>query len=224
VSGRVAPADAHVQVSDQSGRRKAHVNVAPSGRFTAELPGLARGSTVFRIRGTAQGARPWTTEVRVARAGRRRDAPPVEVPREDRTPPQAALHLSSSGMTVSAVAPVRARDESPLVLTEPRLRLTAIARDGDGGTGRVRVSFAYRRECRDGDGARRTENFPQSEIARVRLAPGAEAPVERRRRAAVRLDAGGAGCTVRGEAWADATNASGLESFSDQIAFVFEPR
>jgi hypothetical protein len=120
-----------VQVRDRSGRRRAHVNVASSGRFTAELPGLRAGATIFRVRGTAPGARPWTTEVRVTRSARgQRQAASVEVPEEDRTPPQAALHLSSSGTTVSAVSPVRARDEQPLVLTDPVLRLTAIARDG----------------------------------------------------------------------------------------------
>ena len=68
---------------------------------------------------------------------------------------------------------------------------------------------------------RRKLHFPPSEIARIRLAPGARAPDERRRRARVRLEAGGSGCTVRGKAWADATNASGLESFSDQTRFEY---
>jgi hypothetical protein len=40
----------------------------------------------------------------------------------------------------------------------------------------------------------------------------------------VRLDTGEGACAVRGKAWADTTNASGLESFSDQIEFVLEPR
>ena len=56
----------------------------------------------------------------------------------------------------------------------------------------------------------------------MRVPPGARAPVERRRGARVRLDAGGPECSVRGKAWADATNASGLESFSDQIRFEYE--
>ena len=223
VRGRVEPADAQVEIADPAGRRRAHVNVAPSGRFTAELPALPVGTTVFRVRGTAPGARPWITEVRVTRAsGRTRGARGVAVPEVDRTPPQAALHVSSAGAAVSALSPVRDHDEPPVVLRRPVLRLTAIARDGDGGTGRVRVSVAYRRECRDGRAVQKTENFPPSEIARVRLAPGAEAPAERRRHASLRLEHGD--CTIRGEAWADATNASGLEAFSDQIAFVLQPR
>jgi hypothetical protein len=64
----------------------------------------------------------------------------------------------------------------------------------------------------------RVHHFPPAEIARVQLPPGALAPAERRRRARLRL-ALRPGCVLRGKAWADATNASGLESFSDQIRF-----
>ena len=52
----------------------------------------------------------------------------------------------------------------------------------------------------------------------MRVAPGTLVPAERRRRARVRLEPD---CSVRGKAWADATNASGLESFSDQIHFEY---
>jgi hypothetical protein len=144
------------------------------------------------------------------------------VPETDRTPPAAALLLRAGDRVVSSVAPVRADDEAAVRLRRPALTLTAVTRDGDGGTGRVRASLTYARTC-GGSVVRRTLHFPPSEVARVRLAPGATAPAERRRRARVRLDAGGRGCSVRGKAWADATNASGLESFSDQTRFEYSP-
>jgi hypothetical protein len=120
---------------------------------------------------------------------------------------------------VSSVDPVRADPDAPLRLRGPELALTALTRDEDGGTARVRVSVRYQQSCGDALSLR-TKYFPPSEIARVRVSPGVRAPVERRRRAALRLEAG-PGCSVRGKAWADATNAWGLESFSDQIRFEF---
>jgi hypothetical protein len=102
-----------------------------------------------------------------------------------------------------------------VALARPEVRATAIIRDTDGGTGRIRLTVHWAANCA-GEERRRTVNLPPSQIERIRIAPGVLAPVERRRFARVPLPRG---CRVTGEAFADATNASGLESFSDPVRF-----
>ena len=222
ISGRVEPATAAIRLVDVSGGRTARVNVARGGGFRALLPDLARsGAATFTLTATSGAAEPWRTEIVVSRRpGPTSRQRPVRVPETDGTPPVAALILRDGGRVVSSVAPVRADRDAPIRLSSPALLLTALTRDEDGGTGRIRISLTYARTCH-GRVIRRTLHFPPSEIARVRLAPGAAAPVERRRSARVHIETGGAGCVVRGKAWADATNAAGLESFSDQTRFVY---
>ena len=220
ISGRVVPA-MPIELADASGTRVARVNVARDGRFSALLPRLPRtGAVSFRLTAGAGRAEPSRTEILASRKPAAGAPESVCVPEADRTPPVAGLLLHSGERVVSSVAPVWADRDAPVRLDRPTLALTAITRDEDGGTGRVRVSVEYVRTC-GGEVVRRKLHFPPSEIARVRLAPGARAPAERRRRASVRLEARGSGCTVRGRAWADATNASGLESFSDQTRFEY---
>jgi hypothetical protein len=221
VSGRVVPAAAEIELADASGTRVARVNVARDGRFSALLPRLPRtGAVSFRLTARAGRAEPFRTEILASREPGAGAPQSVRVPETDRTPPAAALLLRSGERVVSSLAPVWMDRDGPIWLDRPTLALTAITRDEDGGTGRVRVSVEYLRKC-GAEVVRRKLHFPPSEIARVQLAPGARAPAERRRRASVRLEAGGTGCTVRGKAWADATNASGLESFSDQARFEY---
>ena len=142
------------------------------------------------------------------------------VPPADETPPLAVMVLRNGTRAIGSTNPVRRDGDRPLELTGPRIDLTALIRDAEG-TGRIRASLTYEQHCPGRpEPRRRTHHFPPSEIATVKLPPGADAPVERRRHATVRLDRGGEGCVVRGRAWADATNAAGLESFSDQIGFV----
>lgn len=220
ISGRVKPASAQVKLVDESGRRRARVLPAPDGSFSALLPDLPRrGMVTFRLTATAGRAEPWRTEIAASRRAGAGASRTVPVPDRDDTPPLAALLLRHGDRVVSSVDPVRPDRDAPLRLRRPELTLTALTRDEDGGTGRVRVSVRYQQSCGDALSTR-TEYFPPSEIARVRVPPGVRAPVERRRRAALRLEAG-SGCSVRGKAWADATNASGLESFSDQIRFEY---
>jgi hypothetical protein len=227
VTGTVKPASAAIELVDEAGARVARVNVAPGGRFAAALPDLPRrGSVTFRLTARSGSAEPWETEIVASRrpAGDRpRSAPDVRVPARDRTPPAAILLLRSGGGVISSTAPVRADRDPPIRLAGPSLRLTALIRDRDGGTGRIRASLTYRQFCPDPAGgwrsvAPRVHHFPPAEIARVRLPPGTVAPGERQRRARVRLEHH-PGCVARGKTWADATNASGLESFSDQIPF-----
>jgi hypothetical protein len=224
VAGQVKPASAEIKIVDTTGRRAARVNVAPGGAFTALLPALpGRGNIAFRLTASWRDAEPWRTEILASRASSARRAAEVRVPADDATPPTAQMLLHSDGRVISSVDPVRPDSDAPVRLTDPLVTLTAVTRDVDGGTGRIRASLKYERFCGVGRDPvrRRTRYFPASEIARVRLPPGSRAPTERRRRARVRLIAGGEGCVVRGKTWADATNASGLETFSDQIEFEY---
>jgi hypothetical protein len=228
ITGKVRPAAARIRLMDTSGRRTARVNVAPDGGFRAVLPDLPRGKVViFDLTATLPGARPWRAQILGARSSVRGvfTAPDLVVPEQDSTPPTAALILRSGARFVTSISPVRPDKEPPLRLRSPAIALTAFVHDDDGGTGRIRASLTYTRDCRDRDTGSRTSQretryFPPSEIARVKLPPGGRAPAERIRRAAVRLPTR-AGCVIRGRAWADATNAAGLESFSDQVPFVF---
>jgi hypothetical protein len=229
ITGTVRPRSARIRLTDTTGRRTARVNVAPDGTFTAVLADLPPGEVViFDLTATLPGAAPWKTQIAASRSDDQGASAPrdLAVPRHDSTPPTAVLLFNADGRTVSSVSPVRPDKDPPVPLRSPALALTALVRDDDGGTGRIRVSLAYDRECGDRDTGRRTVQrvthyFPPSEIARVKLVPGTRAPAERVRRATVRLEARGGSCVIRGKAWADATNASGLESFSDQVPFVF---
>jgi len=113
-------------------------------------------------------------------------------------------------------SPVRRRPAPAVVLARPEVRATALVRDVDGGTGRIRLTVLWEADCA-GERRRRAVHLPPSQIERIRLPPGRLAPVERRRSGRVRLPRG---CRVTGEAFADATNASGLESFSDPVRFT----
>jgi hypothetical protein len=228
ITGTVRPAAARIRLMDTSGRRSARVNVAPDGGFRAVLPDLPRGKVViFDLTATLPGARPWKAQILGARSSVRGvfTAPDLVVPEQDSTPPTAVLLLRADARFVTSISPVRPGKEPPVRLRSPAIALMAVVHDDDGGTGRIRASLRYIRECRDPDTGRRTTQratryFPRSEIARVKLPPGDRAPVERMRRAAVRLPTQ-TDCVIRGKAWADGTNASGLESFSDQVPFAF---
>ena len=141
----------------------------------------------------------------------------VRVPERDPTPPLARLRLDPGGGEPAVVhrSPVRSRRAPVVALARPEVRATAEIRDADGGTGRIRLTVHWEADC-GGERRRRTVNLPPSQIERIRLAPGFLAPVERRRSGRVPLPRG---CRVTGEAFADATNASGLESFSDPVRF-----
>jgi hypothetical protein len=145
----------------------------------------------------------------------------VRVPETDRTPPLAMLRLDAGAAEpVVHASPVR-RSRSPAVtLVRPAITATALIRDADGGTGRIRVSVVYATRCGDTD-RQHVAYFPPAQIQNVRVAPGVRIPVQRTRRAQVRFPAG---CEVLGKVFAEATNASGLETFSDPIWFAYEPR
>ena len=218
-TGRVRPADSRVAVASQSGSRGAVV-VEPSGRFSAAVTGLRRGPNELSVRATRAGHRSWSLGVRVVRARPRA----VRVPARDGTPPIATLRFEPPGAApVLRVSPSAAGDRTPLVrLAEPAFRAVAIARDDDGGTGRVRLSTTYVRDC-GGGLEQEAVHLPPAQIQNVALVPGTRAPAERARRATIRLRAG-RGCSVAGEASVEATNGRGLQAVSRHVRFAYSPR
>jgi len=141
------------------------------------------------------------------------------VPEHDATPPLAILRLDPGGGAPAVVhrSPVRKEPGPVVALARPEVRATALIRDADGGTGRIRLSVHWVEDCGD-EMRRQTVDLPPAQIVRIKVTPGVRVPVERRRSARVRLPRG---CTVVGKAFADATSASGLESFSDPVRFTY---
>jgi hypothetical protein len=143
----------------------------------------------------------------------------VRVPDRDASPPLALITLSPGGGAAPIVhrSPVRPRRAAPVTLARPEVRATALIRDPEG-TGRIRLTVKYVADCA-GNRQPRVIHLPPAQIERIRLAPGARAPVQRTRSGRIGLPAA---CRVEGEAFADATNALGLESFSDPVRFVYD--
>ena len=64
------------------------------------------------------------------------------------------------------------------------------------------------------------QKIPEHLLETIRIAPGVRVPAERVRSGRVVFPPG---CTVSGKAFAEATNAHSLESFSDPIWFEYRP-
>jgi hypothetical protein len=142
----------------------------------------------------------------------------VRVPPSDDTPPLAMLRLDPGrGDAVVHNSPVREQRRPDVALPRPEFDAIALIRDGDGGTGRIRVSVVYVTRC-EGVERQKAEYFPPAQIENIRIAPGVRVPAQRSRSARLRFPAG---CDVTGKAFAEATNAAGLESFSDPIWFRY---
>jgi hypothetical protein len=142
----------------------------------------------------------------------------IRVPDADRTPPLALIRLDAGARTpVVHDSPVRRRRSAIVRLVRPEIAATALIRDADGGTGRIRVSLVYVTRC-DGTDRQHAKYFPPPQIESIKIAPGVRVPAQLTRSARVRFPAG---CRVSGKVFAEATNASGLESFSDPIWFVY---
>jgi hypothetical protein len=162
---------------------------------------------------------PWSVDIRVARGS----APWIAVPDRDPTPPIAALRVASPGAPpMLAVSPSSTHDRlEPVSLAEPVLVATALARDDDGGTGRVRVATIYEARC--GDRVRRIVNVhPPAQVERIMLPPGTDAPAERSRTVKVRLKVGKR-CSAEGDVLAEATNARDLQAVSRHVRFRYGP-
>ena len=125
----------------------------------------------------------------------------VEVPPSDRTPPLALLRLRPGAEPVVHDSPVRPAPRPAVRLQRPELRATALIRDADGGTGRVRVSIVYATRC-DGVERQHAAYFPPAQLETIRIAPGVRVPAERVRSGRVAFPPG---CAVSGKAFAEAT-------------------
>ena len=94
--------------------------------------------------------------------------------------------------------------------------------------GRARVAIKGRLTCRSTDGEVTTQPFvryvPPPQVVRIRIAPGTRTRTELRQSVTQRFDA--AECNgaslegFTGQAWADTTNASGLDATSKHIHFA----
>jgi hypothetical protein len=155
------------------------------------------------------------------------DAPPprergsIVVPETDRTPPRPVVRLAGARATL---------DRGPPRVLVPKgepIAVTVVGRDRDGGMGRARVAIRARLTCRKRGGEVATQPFvryvPPPQIVRIRIAPGTRTRTELRQTVTQRFDAKCTGGTLErfsGEAWADTTNASGLDATSKHIHFA----
>ena len=156
------------------------------------------------------------------------DAPPsrergsIVVPETDPTPPRPVVRLAGARATLERGARrvVVSRDEP--------IAVTVVGRDRDGGMGRARVAIKARLTCRSASGEPATRPFvryvPPPQVVRIRIAPGTRTRTELRRTVTQRFDAGdcrgGSLERFSGQAWADTTNASGLDATSKHIHFA----
>ena len=151
----------------------------------------------------------------------------VRVPRDDSTPPAAAIVLESTDGRELAEAsqPPGGQSHGTTRLREPRLTGTVRGRDADGGVARVRVSLKELVTCRAPDGSTslqpRTRYFPPPQIERIRSNPAALLPTEKTR--TLPLTVGSGACAdpraVEGELWGEAINGTGLEAVTPHLHF-----
>jgi hypothetical protein len=156
------------------------------------------------------------------------EAPPprergsIVVPETDRTPPRPVVRLAGARATLGRGAP------RVLVSQAEPIEVTVVGRDRDGGMGRARVAISARLTCRDTGGRVTTEPFvryvPPPQVVRIRIAPGTPTRTELRRTVTQRFGTDECmGATLErfsGQAWADTTNASGLDATSKHIHFA----
>ena len=209
-TGKVRPADSRVTASAGA------VRVEPSGRFTVAVASPRSGAKRVRLRAVKAGHRPWRLDVRVVRAEPQR----VRVPERDVLAPTAAIVVEAGGRRIVQASPSRAGERPAVIaLREPRLRAAGVVRDAEGGTGRVRLSMITTTRCGASE-RRRVRLLPPAQIVNIALPPGASAPAERERSAHFRLDAR-PGCTVRGEVYAEGTDAHGLQAVTHHVGFRY---
>jgi hypothetical protein len=156
------------------------------------------------------------------------EAPPprergsILVPETDPTPPRPVVWLAGARATLDRGAP------RVLVSQAEPIEVTVVGRDRDGGMGRARVAIRARLTCRDAGGRVTTQPFvryvPPPQVVRIRIAPRTRTRTELRRTVTQRF--GTAECMgvtlerFSGQAWADTTNASGLDATSKHIHFA----
>ena len=155
------------------------------------------------------------------------EAPPpqergsIVVPEIDPTPPRPVVRLAGARATLERGAP------HILVSQHEPISVTVVGRDRDGGMGRARVAIRARLTCRSTGGKVATRPLvryvPPPQIVRIRITPGTRIRTELRQTVKQRFDTECIGGTLEqfsGEAWADTTNASGLDATSKHIHFA----
>jgi len=203
--GTVAPAASEVRLLDGATGEQAAIAVRRGAGFAFTLPQLRPGVSRFVIEAALVGHAPWRQPLRVVRrAPRERPSRRVVVTGTDRSPAEALLRLDRRSLAA-----------------------TAIGRDA-GGMARIRVSAELRLRCREAGGCVRelglVRHDPPSQVEHVRVSRGTRVPSELRRRSAL-LPAARARCrrdgahleAVAGIAWAEATNARGLDRYSADV-------
>jgi len=211
-TGRISPPDSSVRVNHGV------IRTEPSGRFTVAVRSPAHGARELEIVASSPPSRPWRARVRIVR-GPRTD---VRVPERDVRAPTAGVLLAPAGETPPLVqaSPSRANDRAIVAtLPRPRFRATATVRDAEGGTGRIRLAMTSTLVC-GGEQRRMVRLLPPAQVVRIALPPGAEAPAERERSARFALDVP-SGCAVRGEVFAEGTDAHGLQAVTRHIGFRY---
>jgi len=196
--GSVRPPDAQVTVLDA---RYLGLSAVPERRgaaFSARLGPLRPGVNRFVVEGAAAGHRTWRREVRIVRRGRAAALPRrVAVPEGDATPPVAALRIDAGTLVA-----------------------TASGRDA-GGMARLRVSAEMRIDCEAGPARGLRLHVPPSMVEKVKVVPGTRLPTRLSRRvdlaAAAARRCGGPARRVSGRAWAEATDAYGLDGYSAYV-------
>jgi hypothetical protein len=147
----------------------------------------------------------------------------IRVPESDPTPPLPVVEIGDRRVTGHNAWP-----ELALPADTTHVRATVTGTDRDGGMGRARVSFTATFLCRDRGTGRRwsrplVRHDPPPMIEPIRIAPGTRVATRLVRTAALALDPtrceGGELASVHGEAWADTTNASGLDATSGHLGF-----
>ena len=146
----------------------------------------------------------------------------IVVPETDPTPPRPVVRLSRARATLDEGAP------RVLVSKNEPIAVTVVGRDPDGGMGRARVAIRARLTCRSNGGKLATRPLvryvPPPQVERIRIAPGTRTRTELRQTVTQRFDSsactGGTLERFRGAAWADTTNASGLDATSKHIHFA----
>ena len=106
-----------------------------------------------------------------------READRMRVPELDRTPPLAVMRLDlGEGEPIVRRSPEGPRPAAPVALPRPSFTATALVRDMDGGTGRIRVSAVYVTRC-DGRDQEHGAYFPPAQIVRHPVSRRARSPL-----------------------------------------------
>jgi hypothetical protein len=147
----------------------------------------------------------------------------IRVPERDPTPPLPVVELGDRRVTGHGAWP-----EVSLPLDTRYVSARVTGTDRDGGMGRARVSFTATFLCLDRASGRRwsrpyVQHDPPPMIEPIRIAPGTLVATRLVRTSRLALDParceGGELASVHGEAWADTTNASGLDATSGHLGF-----